>query len=120
MPAAAMELTLSEAGILSTFLEAILYGEHPSTLMLRFSDIVTGFSVLMFIFTMWIVLSNRRRRRLNYAMLSAAWAIFVLSTAVRLNRVRCTMRADRRITHAGDGCEHSACAPRLPHHRAGS
>ena len=35
-PSAAMELTLSEAGILSTFLEAILYGEQSCALVLRF------------------------------------------------------------------------------------
>ena len=44
----------------------------------------TGFSILMFIFTMWIMLQNRRRRSLNRGMLSAACALLVLSTAVCL------------------------------------
>lgn len=58
-------LSLQQAGILSTVLEAILY----------------GFSVLMFIFTMWIMLQNRKRRHLNKGMLGASCALFLLSTA---------------------------------------
>ncbi|KIP01634.1 hypothetical protein PHLGIDRAFT_112895 [Phlebiopsis gigantea 11061_1 CR5-6] len=63
--------TLSEAAILSTVLEGILY----------------GFSVLMFIFTMWIMSQNRRRRSLNKGMLSAACALLILSTAEMINNV---------------------------------
>jgi len=58
-------VSLSEAGIISTAVEAILY----------------GCSVMMFFFTMWIVLSNRGRRRMNKGMLAASCALFVLSTA---------------------------------------
>ncbi|GJE93982.1 hypothetical protein PsYK624_101490 [Phanerochaete sordida] len=58
-------VSLRQAGILSTVLEAILY----------------GFSVLMFIFTMWIMLQNRKRRHLNKGMLAASCALFLLSTA---------------------------------------
>lgn len=43
-----------------------------------------GFSILMFIFTLWIVLQNRRRRRLSFGMVSAACAILLLSSAVRV------------------------------------
>ena len=42
----------------------------------------------MFIFTMWIVLQNRRRRRLNHGMVGAACAILALSTAVRRDLLR--------------------------------
>ena len=42
----------------------------------------SGFSVLMFIFTMWIMLQNRKRRNLNKGMLGAACMLLVLSTAV--------------------------------------
>ncbi|KAI9066153.1 hypothetical protein FKP32DRAFT_1566382 [Trametes sanguinea] len=60
-----MPLTLKGAGILSTSLEGILY----------------GYSVLLFILTMWILVRNRRRRRLNYGMLAASCALLLLSTA---------------------------------------
>lgn len=79
-------LSLSEAAIYSTSVEAILYGESPSVSSeedgLSRVD-CTGFSVLMYIFTMWILLQNRKRRRLNHGMLYAATALLVLSTAVR-------------------------------------
>ncbi|GJE99987.1 hypothetical protein PsYK624_162650 [Phanerochaete sordida] len=68
-------LSLTDAAIISTVLEAILY----------------GFSLLMFIFTLWIVLQNRRRRKLNHGMVGAACAILALSTAemiVNVIRVR--------------------------------
>ncbi|KIP01643.1 hypothetical protein PHLGIDRAFT_131166 [Phlebiopsis gigantea 11061_1 CR5-6] len=68
-------LSLTDAAIISTILEAILY----------------GFSILMFIFTLWIVLQNRRRRRLSFGMVSAACAILLLSSAemiVNIMRVR--------------------------------
>ena len=53
-----------------------------------------GFSILMFIFTMWIVTQNRRRRRLNYGMVGAACAILALSTAVRHTSCPAPVRAD--------------------------
>lgn len=57
-----------------------------------------GFSVLMFIFTMWIVLQNRRRRRLNHGMVAAACAVLALSTAVRHRSwLRITARADSEV-----------------------
>ncbi|KAI0655014.1 hypothetical protein C8Q70DRAFT_457848 [Cubamyces menziesii] len=58
-------LTLRGAGIISTCLEGILY----------------GYSILLFTLTMWILVRNRNRRRLNYGMLAASCALLVLSTA---------------------------------------
>ena len=76
--------TLSEAAILSTVVEGILYGAWlaASCPACGTHNVYTGFSVLMFIFTMWIMLQNRRRRNLNKGMLGAACALLVLSTAV--------------------------------------
>ena len=79
-------LSLSEAAIYSTSFEGILYGELPSfpsrrEYVLKKVD-CAGFSVLMYIFTMWILLQNRKRRRLNHGMLYAATALLILSTAV--------------------------------------
>jgi len=66
-------ISLSEAGLLSTTLEAILYGG----------------SVLMFVFTMWIILANRKRRRVNWGMMLASCALFIFSTAeMAVNIVR--------------------------------
>ncbi|KAI0702358.1 hypothetical protein C8T65DRAFT_741523 [Cerioporus squamosus] len=58
-------LSLSEAAILSTTLEAILY----------------GFSLFMFILTFRTVFRNDRRRRVNYGMLAATCALLLLSSA---------------------------------------
>ncbi|KAI0776699.1 hypothetical protein BD413DRAFT_442771, partial [Trametes elegans] len=67
-------LDLQEAGVISTSLEAILY----------------GFSIFMFTLTMWIMLRSRRRRQYNSGMILAACSLFVLSTAemaVNISRV---------------------------------
>ncbi|RPD53076.1 hypothetical protein L226DRAFT_563981 [Lentinus tigrinus ALCF2SS1-7] len=58
-------LSLSEAAVLSTTLEAILY----------------GFSLFMFILTFRTVFRNYRRRRLNYGMFAATCALLLLSSA---------------------------------------
>ncbi|KAJ6620257.1 hypothetical protein B0H10DRAFT_2021988 [Mycena sp. CBHHK59/15] len=65
-------LPLDTAGIISTVLEGVLY----------------GFSVLMFIATLWILL--RGRARINYTMVSVAALLFILSTihlGVDINRL---------------------------------
>ncbi|RDX45775.1 hypothetical protein OH76DRAFT_932891 [Lentinus brumalis] len=66
-------LSLSEATILSTTLQAILY----------------GFSLFMFILTFRTVFRNNRRRRVNYGMLAATCALLLLSSAeMAINIVR--------------------------------
>ncbi|KAI0632706.1 hypothetical protein C8Q77DRAFT_1262323 [Trametes polyzona] len=58
-------LPLPAAGILSTTLQAILY----------------GYAVFMFMLAMWIMLRDRRRRQVNYALVGAGCALIVLGTA---------------------------------------
>ncbi|KAI0325767.1 hypothetical protein GY45DRAFT_202969 [Cubamyces sp. BRFM 1775] len=55
---------LTEAALLSTSFEAILY----------------GLSVFLFMLTLWVLLRNRKERRVNWAMVSASSALLVLST----------------------------------------
>ncbi|KAI0354371.1 hypothetical protein OH77DRAFT_1521667 [Trametes cingulata] len=67
-------LSLQAAGILSTTLEAILY----------------GYAVFMFSLAMWIMLRNRHQRQVNYALVAAGCALMVLATAemgVNISRV---------------------------------
>ncbi|KAL5526960.1 hypothetical protein ACEPAF_8689 [Sanghuangporus sanghuang] len=64
-------LLLSEAAIISTTMEALLY----------------GFSLLMFILTLWILLQNRYRRRPNYLLISAACALEALALAELINNI---------------------------------
>ncbi|RPD53075.1 hypothetical protein L227DRAFT_470950, partial [Lentinus tigrinus ALCF2SS1-6] len=58
-------LSLQAAGIFSTTIEAILY----------------GYSVFMFMLAMFIMLRDRRRRHVNYYMVTAGCALLVLATA---------------------------------------
>jgi FtsH-binding integral membrane protein len=77
-------ISLDTAALLSTALEGILYGEYldqfvcPVTAKLGFS----GFSVLMFIGTMWALTYKRSIRDLNRPVAVAAVLLLVLSTAV--------------------------------------
>ncbi|KAI0370681.1 hypothetical protein BV20DRAFT_1071393 [Pilatotrama ljubarskyi] len=67
-------LSLQGAGILSTTLEAILY----------------GYAVFMFTLAMWIMLRDRQQRQVNYALVGAGCALMVLATAemaVNISRV---------------------------------
>lgn len=59
-------LPLDSANIMSTVLEGILY----------------GFSVLMFIGTMWTFIYKQRIRDINRPVVVVATLLFVLSTAV--------------------------------------
>ncbi|KAH9934014.1 uncharacterized protein BXZ73DRAFT_46154 [Epithele typhae] len=58
-------LTLSAAGVISTTIEAILY----------------GYSVFMFMLAMWIMLRDRKKRRVNWWMVAAGVALLFFSTA---------------------------------------
>ncbi|KAI0631505.1 hypothetical protein C8Q77DRAFT_141002 [Trametes polyzona] len=58
-------LPLRAAGILSTTLEAVLY----------------GYAVFMFTLAMWIMLRDRRNRHVNYGLVAAGCALMVLATA---------------------------------------
>ncbi|EJC99742.1 uncharacterized protein FOMMEDRAFT_170331 [Fomitiporia mediterranea MF3/22] len=58
-------LGLGKAGIISTIMEALLY----------------GFSVLMFLLTLWILTRNRTRRRMNYGMIVIACSLQVVGTS---------------------------------------
>ncbi|KAH9933985.1 uncharacterized protein BXZ73DRAFT_45914 [Epithele typhae] len=58
-------LTLSAAGVISTTIEAILY----------------GYSVFMFMLAMWIMLRDRKKRRVNWWMVAAGVALLLFSTA---------------------------------------
>lgn len=70
---------------MSTVLEGILYGEYheflrcmPTNLAFFFS----GFSVLMFIGTIWTFTYKQRIRDINQPSTVVATLLFVLSTAV--------------------------------------
>ncbi|KAI0821752.1 hypothetical protein BC628DRAFT_1328868 [Trametes gibbosa] len=57
-------MLLSEAAVFSTTFEAILY----------------GLSVFLFMLTLWVLLRNRKRRRINWAMVCASTALLAFST----------------------------------------
>ncbi|KAI0668282.1 hypothetical protein C8Q78DRAFT_980264 [Trametes maxima] len=57
-------VSLSAAAVFSTSFEAMLY----------------GLSVFLFILTLWVLLRNRKTRRVNWAMVSASSALLILST----------------------------------------
>ncbi|KAI0773174.1 hypothetical protein BD413DRAFT_472762 [Trametes elegans] len=57
-------MQLTEAAVFSTTMEAILY----------------GLSVFLFILTLWVLLRNRKRRRVNWAMVLTSSALLMLST----------------------------------------
>ncbi|KAI0643291.1 hypothetical protein C8Q79DRAFT_915631 [Trametes meyenii] len=57
-------VSLSAAVVFSTSFEAMLY----------------GLSVFLFILTLWVLLRNRKTRRVNWAMVSASSALLILST----------------------------------------
>ena len=84
-------LSLQAAGIFSTTIEAILYGESSSARPLpkqwngsrQLSSInSSGYSVFMFMLAMYIMLRDRSRRQVNYAMVAAGCSLLVLATAV--------------------------------------
>ncbi|KAF7294682.1 hypothetical protein MIND_01005200 [Mycena indigotica] len=63
-----------KAGLLSTVLESILY----------------GFSVLMFILTMWVLIRGRGKSKINIPMVVVSMLLFILSTihiGVDINRL---------------------------------
>ena len=45
--------------------------------------LATGLSVFLFMLTLWVLLRNRKERRVNWAMVSASSALLLLSTMVR-------------------------------------
>jgi hypothetical protein len=49
---------------------------------------IAGFSVLMFIATIWILVANRKSEDINRPMVVIACLLFVFSTTVRLKFVR--------------------------------
>ncbi|KAI0370678.1 hypothetical protein BV20DRAFT_1035661 [Pilatotrama ljubarskyi] len=57
-------MLLSEAAVFSTSFEAVLY----------------GLSVFLFILTLWVLLRNRKKRRVNWGMVCASSALLALST----------------------------------------
>lgn len=75
----------------------------------------TGFALLMFIFTMWIMLHNRQRRILNKTMLSASCALMILATAVRCVKETRVTALTRCIGNDG---EYHPVTPRIHYRRA--
>ncbi|KAH8079077.1 hypothetical protein BXZ70DRAFT_652667 [Cristinia sonorae] len=59
-----MPLTLSEAAVISTTLEGMLY----------------GLSVLMFVLSLWLLARKRKKRQTNWGLVFAAFALFIMST----------------------------------------
>ncbi|KAF5324158.1 hypothetical protein D9619_011119 [Psilocybe cf. subviscida] len=71
----AMVLSLRLAGLISTSVQAILFGA----------------AVVMYMLTIWILLQKGRHRNINWKMISAACALLVLATAEMIvNIVRIT------------------------------
>ncbi|KAF7342247.1 hypothetical protein MVEN_01812700 [Mycena venus] len=73
-------LALDEAAIISTALEGILY----------------GFSVLMFIPTMWTLLAGRNYTQVNFPMVIVSCLLFILSSLAS-----CHMASDIRRNYSG-------------------
>lgn len=46
-------------------------------------DAPTGLSVFLFILTLWVLLRNRKKRRVNWSMVCASTALLAFSTMVR-------------------------------------
>ena len=78
-------LRLSEAGIISVTMEGMLYGQLY-TLLVHYWNAdyqPTGFSVFMFLLTIWVLLRKRESHRVNYAMIISACSLQVFATIVR-------------------------------------
>ena len=67
---------------------------------------VTGFSLLLFMITIWFLLgTSRKRRRINYVMLGASCALMALNTAVSpLSIVYSVISQHRRVGDGGKYC----------------
>ncbi|KAI0660236.1 hypothetical protein C8Q70DRAFT_82925 [Cubamyces menziesii] len=77
-------MQLIEAALLSTSFEAILY----------------GLSVFLFMLTLWVLLRNRKERRVNWAMVSASSALLLLSTMEMVVNI---LRLYLGFVHEGPG-----------------
>jgi hypothetical protein len=71
-----------EAAAVSIGLEAILYGEYRKWDNLLYVLISLGFSLLMFIGTIWALTRNDPLRNINRPIAVIAILLLVLSTAV--------------------------------------
>ena len=81
-------LSFSEAAVISTMLQGILYGTPHFTCKGRKNSTncrLIGFSLAMFILAGSILLRGRTRR-INWVMLSAGFGLLVLSTAVTYSK----------------------------------
>ncbi len=74
------------ATIFSTFVQAMLYGAFLGMSFSFWALIrsLSGFAVLMFILTMWILLGTHRRRKPNVVMVASSCTVMLLATLVRL------------------------------------
>ena len=74
-----------------------------------------GFSVLMFMLTLRILLRNRQNRRPKYIFIATATALLTLATVVRFAaRSSFSWRNSHAFSVPGNGREHSAHLPSLP------
>ncbi|KAK7055352.1 hypothetical protein R3P38DRAFT_2499429 [Favolaschia claudopus] len=73
---------LDEAGIISTVLEGVLY----------------GFSVLMFIATVWCLTNGRAHSQINYTMVTIACLLLILSTIVSFGCIHIAVDIKRIYT----------------------
>ena len=98
------------ATIFSTFAQAMLYGAFlnmvlAGKMLIRW---LSGFAVLMFILTMWILLGTHRRRKPNVVMVGSSCTVMLLATAVRLQFSVPTAIIRFLIVTTGDGFEHGS------------
>lgn len=78
-------IALDHAAIMSTVLEGILYGVFSFTCSIRWPlSRFAGFSLLMFIGTIWVLTRPQDRRASSPTMILIAVILLVLSTAVSL------------------------------------
>ena len=87
--AAFNDIPLDKAGIISTVLEGVLYGElaertihSPESQLTYIQTSRLGFSLLMFAITLWVLFYHRSTKDINRPMVVVAILLFTFSTMV--------------------------------------
>lgn len=90
-------ISLDKVELLSVPLEGTLYGKSCQR-MIRRQHILngyTGFSLMMFGGTIWVLLSHRSICHVNYKIIAVACLLLLFSTAVRVSFLEQTVFSSR-------------------------